>query len=266
MTPQPPAAKGPKKALLLGAFFCVLSGRQAPVVAACPPDRIDTQVQVRQVFDGDTLELADGRRLRIIGVNTPELGRDGRAAEPYSQRAAERLRQLLDGAGGRIALRFDVEREDRYGRLLAHPYLADGRSIAAELLGEGLAAAIVVPPNAYALRCLGQAERDAREARRGLWSLPRYAGESSDRLSPPLEGFRVVRGRIERVGESRRAFWFNLPGGFAVQLRKTDMVHFGDFSPRAMLGREIEVRGWVRRARSELRMQLRHPAMLRLLN
>ncbi|MHB8822818.1 MAG: thermonuclease family protein, partial [Pseudomonadaceae bacterium] len=75
-----------KKASLVGAFFvsvtCSLS-----VQAFCPaPERLP-QFAVAQVIDGDTLRLTDGRSVRLIGLNTPELGRKGRAAEPLADAA-----------------------------------------------------------------------------------------------------------------------------------------------------------------------------------
>jgi endonuclease YncB( thermonuclease family) len=129
---------------------------------------------VDHVHDGDSVRLADGRALRLIGIDTPELARDGRPDEPLARAARDRLRELLRDSGMRLELRFDREREDHYGRLLAHAYLPDGRSIAAELLAEGLATQLVVPPNEASWTCFRQAERVARRARLGLWALPGY--------------------------------------------------------------------------------------------
>jgi endonuclease YncB( thermonuclease family) len=139
---------------------------------------------VDHVHDGDSVRLADGRALRLIGIDTPELARDGRPDEPLARAARDRLRELLRDSGMRLELRFDREREDHYGRLLAHAYLPDGRSIAAELLAEGLATQLVVPPNEASWTCFRQAERVARRARLGLWALPGYQVMASQGLDP----------------------------------------------------------------------------------
>ena len=59
-------------------------------------------VGVAKVVDGDTLRLVDGRSVRLIGINTPELGRDGRKAEPFAVAAQRRLRALVEASNGRV--------------------------------------------------------------------------------------------------------------------------------------------------------------------
>src|SRR3989304_3808831 len=55
--------------------------------ASCAPDRIDEYAKVKQVFDGDTIQLTDGRKLRLVGINSPELGKEDRPPEPYADQA-----------------------------------------------------------------------------------------------------------------------------------------------------------------------------------
>ena len=56
----------------------------SPATEDCPVDRIDEFVKVRQVFDGDTILLMDGRKVRLLGINSPELEHDDRPAEPLA--------------------------------------------------------------------------------------------------------------------------------------------------------------------------------------
>jgi micrococcal nuclease len=118
-------------------------------------------VTVSRVVDGDTIELADGRRVRYIGINTPE--RD----QPYYQEATEANRQLL--AGKDVQLEFDQETFDKYGRTLAYIWV-DGVMANVEIVKRGFANAYTVPPNVKYDEEFRQAERDAREAERGLWA------------------------------------------------------------------------------------------------
>lgn len=224
----------------------------------CPADRIDRRGRVAQVFDGDTVRLADGSRVRLIGINTPEHGRDGAPDEPFARAASTALRRLLAGEDDHIALRLGEERRDRYGRLLAHAYLPDGRSIGRLLLEDGLALHVTVPPNTFRHRCYARAERVARTADRGLWVHPRYRGVAVAELGAGAAGFRVVEGRIRRVGSSRHAWWLELDG-LTLRLDRDDLAYFDELEPAILSGRPIRVRGWIYRVRGEARMNLRHP-------
>ena len=115
-----------------------------------------------------------------------------------------------------------------------------------------------MPPNTYQHDCLRAAEAEARAADRGLWSHPRYRGVPARTLASDAAGFRIVTGRIRRVGESRRAWWLELDG-LTLRLAKGDLAYFDSLDPVTLQGRRIRVRGWIYRVRGEARMNLRHP-------
>lgn len=246
-----------RKALLAGAFFFALSSTSAHGVR-CPPDRIDLEARVDHVFDGDTVRLADGSRVRLIGINTPEHGRDGAPDEPFARAATETLRALIEAHDHRIGLRFGEEQRDRYGRLLAHAYLSDDSSIDRILLERGLGLHITVPPNTRHHDCYAAAEASARKAGRGVWTRPRYRGIDVSELPADATGFRVLQGAVHRVGESRDAWWLELDG-LTLRLAKDDLAYFEDLDPQSLQGQRLRVRGWVYRVRGEARMNLRHP-------
>lgn len=256
-----------RKAPWCGAFFVLAVALGGPPGAAadCPGGRTDEAVAVRHVYDGDTLILSDNRRLRLIGVNTPELGRDGAADEPLALAARDRLRRLVFDSGQRVRLRYGPQRLDRHGRTLAHLFLADGSNVSARLLEQGLGWALAIPPNLWGLDCYRQAEETARRQRRGVWSLSRYRPAEAARLDLRSHGFRLVQGRITRVADSRSARWINLQGRFAVRIPRADLAYFEPQPSSAWIGRRVEVRGWVYRARGELRLNLHHPGALRTL-
>lgn len=134
------------------------------------PDGTITARLVR-VVDGDTIRVAlDGREepVRYIGVNTPEVHHPRRGEEPFGREATEANRRLL--GDGDVRLAFDVERRDRYGRLLAYVYLPDGTFVNARLVELGFAQVMTVPPNVAHAEEFLALERAAREARRGLWA------------------------------------------------------------------------------------------------
>ncbi len=241
----------------------LLPGASEAADADCAPDRIDEYVRVKRVHDGDTVQLADGRHVRLIGLNTPELGRDGRAPEPLAEAARDALRRLLAG-NPRIALRYDRDRRDRYGRTLAHLFLPDRRSVTAWLIRQGYAPVVVVPPNVWHQACYQRNEAQARRQGRGIWALDYFRPLPADSLQG-VTGFRFISGRVARVAESRRSIWLNLEGGAALRIARKDLVYFPDFDPSRYQGRRIVARGWIYRYRGRSTLQIRHPFSLRLL-
>ena len=87
---------------------------------------------VDRVIDGDTLDLVNGARVRLYGIDTPERG------EPCYAEATDRLRQL---AGATVRLESGPRATDSYGRRLAYAFTAEGFSIDVILIGDGLAEA-----------------------------------------------------------------------------------------------------------------------------
>ncbi|HYX45170.1 MAG TPA: thermonuclease family protein [Acidimicrobiales bacterium] len=138
-------------------------GRGAPL-----PAGFDTTVE--RVVDGDTLVVAGGHRVRLIGVDTPETKDPRKPVQCFGQEASAYVSSLLKKGEG-VRLVGDAEERDVYGRILAYVYrLADGLFVNAALVREGYAQALTIPPNvAHADEFVALA-RDARQGGRGLWS------------------------------------------------------------------------------------------------
>jgi len=253
-----------RRALL--AAVTALCAASASAAALCPPDHIDEQARVTYVYDGDTVFLANGQHLRLVGLDTPEMGRDGTANEPYAVAARDRLRQLLFTHHERLNLRFGQQRRDHYGRMLAHAFLEDGSSVTASLLRAGLATTLVIPPNVWNARCYAAQERIARQAHRRIWSLATYQPKDSATLPRTTRGFRVVRGRVVHIGHSARALWLDLQGRFGVRIDRRDLPYFTNPPLESLQGQTIEVQGLVYERRRELRMQVRYPTALHVVD
>jgi micrococcal nuclease len=153
---------------------------QKPGVAETGPGSYYT---VARVVDGDTLKLSNGDKVRLIGIDTPEmhysdkLERDARS----SRRDIARIQSLGSKAsdftsslclGRRVRLEFDVKKKDRYGRRLAYVYLEDGTFVNAKIIEEGYAQIMTVPPNVKYADMFLRLERQAREKNKGLWGIP----------------------------------------------------------------------------------------------
>lgn len=257
-----------KRAPLAGALFCCLGLLcNAPALAknsACRLDQASETVDIKYIHDGDTLWLKDGRKVRVIGINTPELARDDKPAESLATHARDSLRQLI-GKSTRVQLRYGQEKQDRYGRLLAHVFLQNGNNISESLLRQGLAYALTVPPNLWHVKCYQEAELAARQQYKGLWSRQLSPVLQADSLSSTIRGFQIIRGKITRIGHSRNTIWLNFNRQFAVRILRKDLVWFKDWNFEKIKGKTLEVRGWVQYHKRQLRMRVKHPASIQIL-
>ncbi|HWH85644.1 MAG TPA: thermonuclease family protein [Pseudomonas sp.] len=229
-----------KKASLAGAFF-MSAIWLCTAQAFCPAPAGLTSVSVQRVVDGDTLRLSDGRSVRMIGLNTPELGKQGRGDEPFAVAARKGLQALVDDSGGRVGLLPGKQAKDHYGRTLAHVYSASGANLEAQMLAEGLGFQVAVAPNVDLVTCQQAAERTARQAGLGLW-----------RQSPVLKaqqiqrsGFAVVSARVSKVQRNRGGIWIELQDSLVLRVAPNLLGQFDIARLQALKGRQIEARGWV---------------------
>lgn len=122
---------------------------------------------VVRVIDGDTVVLDNGERLRYIGMDTPELHHPTRGREPFGEEAKAFNASLV--LRQRVRIDYDVERRDRYGRLLGYCFLEDGTFVNAELVRQGFAQPYTIPPNVKHADLFLKYSREARQMKRGLW-------------------------------------------------------------------------------------------------
>ncbi|HEF4760417.1 TPA: thermonuclease family protein [Pseudomonas putida] len=229
-----------KKASLAGAFF-VSAIWLSTAQAYCPAPGGLTSVTVQRVVDGDTLRLSDGRNVRMIGLNTPELGKKGRSDEPFAVAARKRLEALVATSDGRVGLLPGKESKDRYGRTLAHVYGADGANLEAQMLAEGLGFLVAVPPNVDLVGCQQAAERSARQAGLGVWRQSPVL--KADQIS--TAGFAVLSGRVSRVQRNRGGVWIELQDSVVLRVAPNVLARFDALSLEKLQGKQIEARGWV---------------------
>jgi micrococcal nuclease len=253
-----------KKAPLVGAFFMLYAWLWPALADGCAPPGDAQLVKARFVHDGDTLMLSDNTRVRLIGINTPEVAHDQQPAEPLAIRARDRLRQLLFQNNDQLLMLPGEQKRDRHGRALAYLWLPDGTYITADLLRAGLGWLVAIPPNVSFIDCHKAAEDTARAAQLGVWKLDAYKPKDSASLNLRTEGFQRVRGRIVRVNQGGGATWINLQGRFAIRIRDKDLPLFTQPPTPKWIGHELEVRGWVYQSKGELRVNIGHPANLQL--
>lgn len=147
----------------------ILSVAQGRAVLTDAPREYEYAV-VKRVIDGDTLELANGERLRYIGIEAPELVHPEEPIECFAREAAARNRELVEGK--EVRLERDISDRDRYGRLLRYVWVGE-RMINLKLVEEGYASAAAFPPDVKYADEFVVAERRARETNSGLWMVCR---------------------------------------------------------------------------------------------
>jgi micrococcal nuclease len=124
-------------------------------------------LKVSSVQDGDSITLEGGRRVRYLGIDSPERGGPGKGE--YLAEEAYRFNRHL-ALGKEIRLEYDAERQDRYRRLLAQVYLKNGLWVNGEMIKKGLAHVLFQAPNGQKFEELLKRQREALDDRRGIWN------------------------------------------------------------------------------------------------
>jgi micrococcal nuclease len=132
----------------------------------------ETFYLVKWVDDGDTIVLSDGRRVRYIGINAPEVehfssGKQVRTGEPFGRQAKDYNKELVYLK--KVRLEFDHEKHDRYGRTLAYVFLEDNTFVNDKIVLEGFAYCLPVKPNMRHSSGLLRSQRKAMAQRINIW-------------------------------------------------------------------------------------------------
>ena len=219
-------------------------------------------VTVKTVVDGDTIGLSDGRKVRLIGLDTPEIGHHGKLDGVGAQAARQTLQRLIDESQGRVYLQPGRQAKDRYGRLLAHLFNIRRENLTQQLLLVGRGYQIAMPPNLAYLTCYLDAETAAHRAGIGLWQkAPREASS----LQGDETGFHLLRGQVREVNSSRRGLWLKLQGGLTLHITWQDWKAFDLEDPQTLVGRRLEVRGWLYLAKGVQSLNVHHPSAIQWL-
>src|SRR3990167_9114852 len=123
---------------------------------------LPTREKVKRVIDGDTIELANGQIVRYVGVNAPDNG------QPFEEEATETNAKLVSGKT--VTLEYDAYTSDRFGRVLAYPFVG-GKNVVVELAGQGLVK-VTIYEDRRKLKYqdeLLKAQEEAKQKKRGIW-------------------------------------------------------------------------------------------------
>ncbi len=267
-----------KKALTLSAFFVSVSLLSASSIALSPapsatvsaldescPKPKTNKAYVKWVYDGDTLKLADKRKLRIIGIDTPEVAHKRskrKRSEPYAGQATEALRELLAKHNYRINIAEGRQNKDKYGRLLAHVFTPDGVDVSEWLLQQGLATLLIIPPNDRFLKCYRAAERKAQQEGLNIWKLPQNKIKSTSSLESGFSGYIRLKGTVKRIKRRKNKISITLDHQIYITIKKPDLSLFKDLDNANLKGKTVQVTGMLYRHGKKGYIRVRHPVYL----
>lgn len=232
------------------------------------------EYKVIDVLDGDTVIIDDAKnsRVRYLGIDTPEISHQDSPGEPMSEEASHFNAKLVEGET--VKLEFDEEKYDVYGRILAYVYV-DDLLVNEELLKEGLATVLIIPPNNMHSDIIYNAIDQAKANKKGIWGelsnlqTPRGNQEFIVDLDkvPRYEGKRIVAvGKIISARKSEKVIVLNMEDMLDVVIFPSDWENFEHFEidPEEFYkGKTIEVVGRVRMRRGKPSIVVNHPMLLR---
>lgn len=230
---------------MLAACLLFPGCRPAPLKAVQAAKPVD-EYTVAWVVDGDTVELKNGKKVRYIGIDTPEVrkrigGEWQYMPEPYAIEAKKFNDEMIRGKN--VRLEFDAEKEDKYGRWLAYVYSGD-KMVNAELLKQGYASLLTFPPNVKHIDLLVKAQKEAQENRRGIWK--DYKVIAPEEAEKNIGKYLSVRGAVLATHLSNRSVFLNFKQGFKAVIFGRSIFFFEkeDIDPLEYYnGKQVEVTG-----------------------
>jgi micrococcal nuclease len=174
---------------------------ETPVLSA-----LTESFKVTRVIDGDTIEIEGGEKVRYLGIDTPETVDPRKPVQCFGVEASKKNKELVEGKS--VRLEKDISERDKYSRLLRYVW-ADGTLINLELVKQGFARSYSYPPDVKYQEEFLAAEKEAREAGRGLWgACPITSPSPTATADETSKGSCDIKGNISTSGEKI----YHLPG------------------------------------------------------
>ncbi|MCK5479124.1 MAG: thermonuclease family protein [Methylococcales bacterium] len=222
-----------------------------------------TYHKIKKVYDGDTILLDNGKKVRFLGINTPEVEGRNKSAQRGGEEAKTWLLDKLKN--NKIRLEHDVEKQDKYSRLLAHVFTEDKEHINLELVKKGLASVTIHPPNLKYTDALLAAQQQAEQIRLGIWSYKEYKPRQVSQIkNVRFKGWQRVMGRIKNLRHTRKYSYLNFSDTFALKIERKSSELFAKLE--SYVGKKVEARGWINKNKNRYNMLIRHPSAIIIIN
>jgi len=236
----------------LSALLGLVLLTSATTVAAddCAAKNTLTWVKATYAQSGDMVIIQDGR-FKLIGMYAPQIPREYKfntPGQPLAKEAQLFLNKLLANNDMKVGVEYDNAKMDKFNRQLAHLFLEDGTNVQKKMIESGYALAYTSEGNTLHQNCYFAAEKVARDNKYQLWDLAEknpnlhYPIVNSTDLRKNDDGFRIIRGKVEKVDKSSNNYIINLDTtGIRIPKQNWDNFDYADL--KALAGKEIEVRG-----------------------
>lgn len=219
--------------------------------------------RVKAVYDGDTVMLEDGRKIRFLGINTPEVQHRDKLADAGGDEAKRWLIDKLKNT--KVRLEVGAEKTDKYGRTLAHLFTENKEHLNLQLVAAGLAAVSIYPSELYYVNKLVKAQEQAEQAKLGIWGRPEYAAIPVGNLTEAGHpGWTRLVGKVVNIRTTRKSIYLEFSNAFEARIEGQWADLFPDVN--GYLGKTIEVRGWLNKNKGHLTMLIRHPSAIKLVD
>lgn len=229
----------------------------------CIGGLITEPATIERVTDGDTVVLADQRRVRLIGINAAELNARNPSLKAAAQQATKKLKAWLP-QGEPVVLYIGDEPKDRHGRVLAHVIRAsDGLAVAQLMVQSGLAVQSAVAPTTRCTMSFVKLENQAIEANRGLWKIRQLLSADATELTSNSRGFKLVSGTVTGVKRKKPHVQIFLDNQLQIKVRPTLAKQL---PLQSLVGQTVEVRGWLSQKNNRPYLWLQHKANLSMLD
>lgn len=242
-------------------LLCVLWLWLIPLTASAD----EGACQVKEVTDGHTLLLTNGKNLLLTGIYTPFLSYlQPNSSEPLAEEAKRTLEQLI--SGHEVTVQPLAAPHDRHGRLIGQAY-AGKTWLQAAMLREGMALVYSIAdiPNELLPEMLAQ-EQQARSAKRGIWAIPYFSIITPEQAAQQLNHFRIVEGKVVSVHNAHGNIYINFfadwHGRFAVFISRKQADRF--VSLPILESKTIRVRGWIHYHNAPT-MDISHPNAIEII-
>ncbi len=229
------------------------------------------------VPDGETLELADGSLVRLLGVVAPRRPSWWRKPEPWPASEAARKALAALAEGKTVMLRFDGLKSDRRGRSMAQVFSGEepgGRWLQGQLVEGGHVRVYAFADNRACTSALLGLEQRARAAAKGLWANSAYRvleADNPETIAKRLQTLQIIEGRVVSVGRVQRWRFLNFGSDwkkdFTVAIASSDVEAFrqAGIDLEGMAGARLRVRGWIERWNGPA-VKVTHPGQIEILD
>ena len=256
MTP----AHHPRSALLLVCTLtatlpaCAASNNQS---STCLNSADRQEAVLNYIIDGDTLVLSDDRKVRVLGVNTPEI----RPSPQAKALAAKEAAKALLPASTKFWIYPGIDATDHHDRALAHVVTQHGVNLAEHLLSNGLAASSAVHPNTRCAEHYQQLEMQARENKLGIWSELHPWQLIDKRINKKRSGFRLVTSTVKSIKANSQNHHLQLSNGLHVSMTNKLAK---EIRANKLKDKRLTVRGWIQWRKNKASLKLHHATNLQL--